>query len=62
MDALLITLAGWLIAFSIFYAKEAETLSPKSLRFIKIVASIVAIATIVLGLGYITAIVIEWFK
>ena len=62
MDSLLIVLLGWIVALSIFYAKEADSLSPKSLRFIKIVASIVAIATIILGWGYVITIIISWFK
>lgn len=58
----MIGLLGLLVTLATFYAKDADVLSDKSLRFTKTIALIVAIATIILGLGYVTTIVIGWFK
>lgn len=56
MEAILLTLIGLLVTLSTFYAKDADVLSEKSLRFIKIVIYIVAGGTILLSLIYLATI------
>ena len=53
----MIGLLGLLVTLATFYAKDADALSDKSLRFIKTVIYIVSGSTIVLGIIWIAKLI-----
>ncbi len=53
METVLIALLGLLVTLATFYAKDADVLSDKSLRFTKTLIIIVAAGTIITGLVYV---------